>query len=349
MFRFANPEYLYLLLLIPLLIGLFVYSTYRQRKRLEMFGDLELLKDLMPNVSWIRPQIKFYITLLALLLIIFVLARPQFGSKISSVKRQGIEAIIALDVSNSMMAQDVQPNRLEYAKMMLSKLIDGMTEDKVGLIVFAGDAFVQIPITSDYVSAKMFLSSITPKLVPRQGTAIGGAIDLAMRSFGEENKDKSRTIIVFTDGENHEDNAVGAAAEALERGISVNVVGMGRPEGVPLLIENTMSFRKDKEGNVVVSKLNETMCQQIAEAGNGMYVRADNSNTALRALQKELAKMSKSEIETKVYSEYDEKFYIFAWIALFLLLLEFYILNRKNKELNRLNFFDKDIFKKKRK
>ena len=285
--------------------------------------------------------------LTALILIVFALARPQFGAKLSTVKKQGIEAIIVLDVSNSMLAQDVQPNRLENSKMILSKLIDNMSDDKIGLIVFAGDAFTQIPITADYISAKMFLSSISPNMVARQGTAIGTAIDMAIHAFGEENNKIARTIIVITDGENHEDDAVGAAKLAQEKGISINVIGMGKSEGAPIPIPGTMSFRKDKEGNVVVSKLNETMCRQIAEAGGGIYVRADNSNVAWKALEKEINRMSKSDLETKVYSEYDEKFFIFAWIAFFLLLIEFYLLNRVNKELNKFNFFEKGIFKKK--
>lgn len=285
--------------------------------------------------------------LTALILIVFALARPQFGAKLSTVKKQGIEAMIVLDVSNSMLAQDVQPNRLENSKMILSKLIDNMSDDKIGLIVFAGDAFTQIPITADYISAKMFLSSISPNMVARQGTAIGTAIDMAIHAFGEENNKIARTIIVITDGENHEDDAVGAAKLAQEKGISINVIGMGKSEGAPIPIPGTMSFRKDKEGNVVVSKLNETMCRQIAEAGGGIYVRADNSNVAWKALEKEINRMSKSDLETKVYSEYDEKFFIFAWIAFFLLLIEFYLLNRVNKELNKFNFFEKGIFKKK--
>ena len=248
--------------------------------------------------------------------------------------------MIVLDVSNSMMAQDIQPNRLERSKLILSKLIDDMVDDKIGLIVFAGDAFVQLPITTDNVSAKMFLSSINPNLVPRQGTAIGTAIDLAIQSFGPNESEAGRTIIVITDGENHEDDAVGAAKLAHEKGITVNVVGMGTPEGTPIPVGGTMSFRKDKDGNVVVTKLNETMCRQIAEAGSGIYVRADNSNTALKVVSGQIGEMQKGNLETKSYAEYDEKFYIFVWIALFLLVIEFYVFNRQNKALNKIKWFD---------
>ena len=319
---------------------MFVYVTYQQKIRLREFGNPDLLKRLMPNASIIRPQLKFYTLMVVLVLMIVALARPQFGSKLQTAKKQGVEAMIVLDVSNSMMAQDIQPNRLERSKLILSKLIDDMVDDKIGLIVFAGDAFVQLPITTDNVSAKMFLSSINPNLVPRQGTAIGTAIDLAIQSFGPNESEAGRTIIVITDGENHEDDAVGAAKLAQEKGITVNVVGMGTPEGTPIPVGGTMSFRKDKDGNVVVTKLNETMCRQIAEAGSGIYVRADNSNTALKVVSGQIGEMQKGNLETKSYAEYDEKFYIFVWIALFLLVIEFYVFNRQNKALNKIKWFD---------
>ena len=340
MFRFANPYFLYLLIVVPLLVAMFVYVTYQQKIRLREFGNPNLLKRLMPNASVIRPQLKFYMLMVVLVLMIVALARPQFGSKLQTAKKQGVEAMIVLDVSNSMMAQDIQPNRLERSKLILSKLIDNMVDDKIGLIVFAGDAFVQLPITTDNVSAKMFLSSINPNLVPRQGTAIGTAIDLAIQSFGPNESEAGRTIIVITDGENHEDDAVGAAKLAHEKGITVNVVGMGTPEGTPIPVGGTMSFRKDKDGNVVVTKLNETMCRQIAEAGSGIYVRADNSNTALKVVSGQIGEMQKGNLETKSYAEYDEKFYIFVWIAFFLLVIEFYVFNRQNKALNKIKWFD---------
>lgn len=340
MFRFANPYFLYLLIVVPILVAIFVYATYQQKIRLREFGNPDLLNRLMPNASIIRPQLKFYMLMVVLVLIVVALARPQFGSKLQTAKKQGVEAMIVLDVSNSMMAQDIQPNRLERSKLILSKLIDDMVDDKIGLIVFAGDAFVQLPITSDNVSAKMFLSSITPNLVPRQGTAIGTAIDLAIRSFGPNESEAGRTIIVITDGENHEDDAVGAAKLAQEKGITVHVVGMGTPEGTPIPVGGTMSFRKDKDGNVVVSKLNEAMCRQIAEAGSGIYVRADNTNTALKAVLGQIDEMQKGNLETKSYAEYDEKFFIFVWIALFLLVIEFYVFNRQNKALNKIKWFD---------
>lgn len=347
MFRFAHPEYLFLLLLIPVLIGVFVYTTIQKHRRIKQFGNPDLLAELMPNVSVVRPQVKFYIQLIAIILVIIVLAQPQFGTKMEKEKRQGIEVMIALDVSNSMMAQDIQPNRLEKAKQVLSKLVDDMTNDKVGLVVFAGDAYTQLPITVDYVSAKMFLSSISPKLVPRQGTAIGSAIDLCIKSFGEKSE-AGRTIILITDGENHEDDAVGAAKLALNNGIVLNVIGMGKPDGAPIPVEGTMSFWKDKDGNVVVSKLNEEMCKNIAIAGGGNYVRADNTNAAYKIISKNLDKIAKSDIKTQVFSDYNEQFQSFALFALLLLVVDTFVFDRRNKRLSRLKIFNlKEKFVKK--
>ena len=339
MFRFAHPEYLFLLLIVPLLVGLFIYTRIQIKRKMQIFGDPELLATLMPNVSFLRPRFKFYMQLTAVVLMIVVMAQPQFGTKEEKQEKKGIEVMIALDVSNSMMAQDIQPARLDKAKMVLSKLVDGMTNDKVGLVVFAGDAYIQLPITADYVSAKMFMSSISPALVPRQGTAIGSAIDLCIKSFGEKT-DVSRAIIVITDGENHEDDAVGAAKLAAENGIAVHVVGMGKPEGAPIPVDGTMSFWKDKEGNVVVSKLNEEMCRNIAAAGSGTYVRADNQNSAYRIISKELDNLAKSKIETRVFSDYNEQFQSFALLALILLFFDSFIFDRRNKRLSKLRIFD---------
>jgi len=339
MFRFAHPEFLFLLILIPVLILVFIFTNIAKSKNLRKFGSPELLAQLMPNVSFVRPKLKFYFQLFAILLLILVLAQPQYGTKVENSKRKGIEVIIALDVSNSMMAQDIQPNRLEKAKQVLSKLIDGMNDDKVGLVVFAGDAYTQLPITADYVSAKMFLSSISTQMVQRQGTAIGSAIDLAIKSFGGKSK-ISRSIIVITDGENHEDDAIGAAKLAVDNDIIVHVIGMGKTDGAPIPIPGTMSFWKDKDGNVVVSKLNEQMCKEIAIAGKGLYVRADNSNNAFKVINNELDKLSKSDIKSSVFSEYNEQFQSFAIMALVILLIDFFLFERKNKRLTKFKIFD---------
>ncbi|MEG1998493.1 MAG: VWA domain-containing protein, partial [Bacteroidales bacterium] len=302
MFRFANPQYLYLLIIIPIIWGVYLYGEYRRRKNLKLFGNEGVLSPLMPDVSKYRPGLKFFLQQFALILIIFVIARPQMGAKLETIKKQGVEIEVVLDVSNSMMARDINPSRLEKAKMMVSKLVDELSNDKMGLIVFAGDAYTQLPITSDFVSAKMFLSTINTKMVPTQGTSIGRAINLAANSFTQD-ETVDKAIIVITDAENHEDDAVGAAADAVKRGIRVDIVGIGTTAGSPIpLGEMSNDFYKDMEGNVVITKLNEQMGQDIARAGNGIYVSADNTNSALRAITSEVRKMKKSDMESKSYS-----------------------------------------------
>ncbi|MCD8194410.1 MAG: VWA domain-containing protein [Tannerellaceae bacterium] len=338
MFRFAHPEYLYLLFILPVLVVFYIYAIILKRKAIKKYGNPSLLAELMPEVSYKRQNLKFWMLFAAITVMVFVIAGPQFGSKIQTVKREGIEIMVCLDVSNSMLAEDVSPNRLEKSKQMLSRLTDGFTNDKVGLIVFAGDAFTQLPITSDYISAKMFLSSIHPSMVSVQGTAIGAAINLAVRSF-TPNEASSKTIILITDGENHEDDAIRAATLAAEKGISVNIVGMGDPKGSPIPIDNNNNYMRDKDGNVVITRLNEQMCQEIAAAGKGMYVRADNTNGALKALQTEIDKMNKSELDSKVYSEYDERFQTLAWIVLILLIADFFTLDRKNRIFSKVKLF----------
>ena len=338
MFRFAHPDFLYLLFILPALVVFYVYVIIRKKRAIKKYGNPELLAELMPEVSLKRQRFKFWLLFGAITMVIFIIAGPQFGSKLETVKRQGVEIMVCLDVSNSMLAEDVAPNRLSKAKQMLSRLTDGFQNDKVGLIVFAGDAFTQLPITSDYISAKMFLSSINPSMVSTQGTAIGAAINLAARSF-TPNETTDKAIILITDGENHEDDASAAAKAAQEKGIHVNIVGMGDPKGAPIPIDGSNNYMKDKEGNVVITKLNEQMAQEIAAAGNGMYVRADNTNSALKALQKEIEKMNKTDLDSKVYSEYDEQFQIFAWIALFLLIADFMTLDRKNRVFRKVKLF----------
>ena len=335
MFRFEEPAYLYLLLLLPLLAVFYLYSNYRKRKAIRRFGDPVLMAQLMPDVSKYRPDVKFWLIFVAIGLFAVLLARPQFGSKLETVKRKGVEVIIALDISNSMLAQDVQPNRLERAKRLISRLVDEMENDKVGMIVFAGDAFTQLPITSDYISAKMFLESINPSLISKQGTAIGAAINLATRSFTPQ-EGVGRAIIVITDGENHEGEAAKAAAE---KGIQVSVLGIGLPDGAPIPVEGTNDFRRDRDGNVVVTRLNEAMCQEIAKDGKGIYVRVDNSNSAQKAINQEINKMAKSDVESKVYTEFNEQFQAIAWIILLLLLAEMLILERKNPLFKNIHLF----------
>ena len=338
MFKFAYPNALFLYIPLLLIVALFLYASYKRRSDLRKYGSPELLGAMMPEASRHRPQLKFWLTFAALCFMVLLLARPQFGTKIETVKRQGIETVIALDISNSMMAQDVAPNRLERSKNVLSRLVDGFEDDKVGLIVFAGDAFIQLPITNDFISAKLFLESISPSLITRQGTNIKAAIDMATRSFTPR-EGVGKAIIIITDGENHEGGAVEAAKAAAEKGMMVYVMGVGTPEGAPIPEGRGNDFRRDKEGNVIVTKLNEQMCQEIAAAGNGVYIRIDNTGNAQKILQKEVDKLAKADLDTAVYSEHDEQFQVMAWIAFVLLLLEMLLMVKKNPRLKDIRLF----------
>ncbi|MGC9150740.1 MAG: vWA domain-containing protein [Microbacter sp.] len=339
MFQFAQPDYLFLLLIIPAIWGLFIYSRMMKRKNINRFGNPELLKALMPNYSASRPVVKFYLLLVALVFVILALARPQFGTSTQTVKRHGIQVMFAVDVSNSMMANDVTPSRLDVAKQLLSSLFNKLTQDQIGIIVFAGEAQVQLPITSDNIAANMFLSNISTTMISRQGTAIGSAIDLAIKSLTSNSK-AGKAIVLLTDGENFEDNAVEAAKLAAKKGIMVDVVGVGTPQGSPIPIPGTMSYMKDQQGNVVVTHLNEEMCKEIAAAGKGIFVRADNTNTALKAVTASLNQLASAPIENQVYTSNDEQFANLAWLAFFLLLIDLVILERRNKWINRFKWFE---------
>ncbi len=340
LFRFANPEFLYLLLLLPVMALFFILEIYRRKRAIRKIGELKLVYDLLPELSSSRPVIKFINIMIAVAAFIIMLARPQFGSKIEDVKKQGVEVIIALDVSNSMLAEDIQPNRLTRAKQAISRLVDNLENDKIGLIVFAGDAYTQIPVTTDYVSAKMFLSSIGPEMVPKQGTSIGAAISLGIRSFspGEE---KSKAMIIITDGENHEDDPASAAEEASEKGIVIHAIGIGSEQGVPVPVVTggKRDFLKDVDGNTVITRLDEEILKKIALSTNGNYVRANNSNIGLDEVYGEIGKMKKQELESTMYTEYNDQFQIFAAIALFFLILEFIIMDRKNRKLANIRLF----------
>jgi Ca-activated chloride channel homolog len=341
MFQFAHPKYLMLLVFIPVILGIFILARYLRNRALKSFGDSNLVQGLMPEASVARPWVKFFIALSALALAIIALAGPQFGTKLKDVKRKGIEMVIALDVSNSMLSEDITPSRLENAKRAISKLIDELHDDKLALIVFAGDAYVQLPMTSDYSAAKMFLANITPDLVSNQGTAIASAIELGMKSFspGEE---KNKALIIITDGENHEGDAVAMATKANEAGIIIHTIGMGLPNGAPIPTYNKngqRDYRTDNQGSVVISKLDETTLKQVAAAGGGKYIRANNTKTGLSALFDELNQMQKVEMESKIYSEYEEQYQYFLGFAILFLFIEFIILQKQNKKLNAIKLF----------
>ena len=340
MFRFESPIYLYLLVLIPLLALIRFLSYRNQKKRLRKFGEPSLLKALMPDVSRFRPSVKFWILQGALALLIVMLARPQMGTKINHEKRVGIETIIAMDISNSMRAEDIVPSRLDRSKMMLENLVDHFTNDKIGLIVFAGDAFVQLPITSDYVSAKMFLSSIDPSMIASQGTDIARAIEMASHSFTQE-EGIGKAIVVITDGEDHEGGAVEAAEAAKKNGMRVYVLGVGSTQGAPIPVPGTGNYMQDNTGNTVMSALNEDMCKQVAQAGGGAYIHVENNSAAQEQLDNELDKLAKKETSTAVYSEFDEQFQAFGVLALLLLILEICIFDRRNPLLKHVSLFGK--------
>ena len=323
--RFANPEYLYLLLLFPAVILLFLYSNYRRRKNLNSYGNPQLLKKLIPGTAVLRNRITFWFTFFALALIVVALARPQFGAKKETVTTRGVEVVVALDISNSMLADDISPNRLEKAKRLISRIINRSGENKVALIVFAGEAFVQLPITDDFISAKMFLESITPSLIARQGTDIGAAIDLAAKSFTANDK-IGKAVIVITDGENHEGGAEEAAMRAAEKGINIFMLGIGTEKGGRIPVEGKNEFMRDNEGFVVVTKLNEEMAGNIAKAGKGTYVRVDNTNNAQTIIENELDKLQKDDVKTEVYTKYREQFEVIAILVFLLLVSEMVII-----------------------
>lgn len=337
MLRFEDPIYLWMLLIIPILV-LVRFIVWQKRKRnLRKFGEPSLLKEMMPDVSKYRLTIKFSLLLSAITILIFMIARPQVGSKISHEKREGIEVLIALDISNSMLAQDVIPSRLEKSKLLIEDLVDHFTNDKVGLVVFAGDAFVQLPITNDYVSAKMFLQNINPSLITTQGTDLARAISLSQSCFTQR-EHIGRAIIVITDGEDHEGGALEAAREAYKKGINVFILGVGTSKGAPIPDGNG-GYLKDNSGQTVLSALNEQMCQQVAKAGNGVYIHVDNTSDAQERLNKELSKLQSGILDTVVYSEYNEQFQIFGIILLLLLIVETILLESRNPLFKKINLF----------
>jgi Ca-activated chloride channel family protein len=341
MFRFEREIFLYFLTLIPLFYLLFFILRKKRDKMLAKFGEVKLINALVVDASKYKPWLRFSIAMLIFASILFTLANPQIGSKVSEYKRKGIDVIVALDISNSMMAEDIKPNRLEVAKRTISKLIDKMQNDRIGLIVFAGDAFVQLPLTTDYSAAKLFLSVIEPDLIPVQGTAIGKAIELAINNFKTDDKVK-KTLLIITDGENHEDDAVGMAEKAAKNGFTVFTIGMGSLNGAPVpLYRNgkNVGFIKDRNGSIVTSRLNPDLLRQIASAGGGDFILAGNNEAELSDLINELAGFEKKEYKTRLFTDYDDKFQYPAAFALLLLLIDFFLSNRANRFVRKINEF----------
>lgn len=328
MFRFNDPIYLWLLLIIPILVIVRLILWRQRKKKFKKVGQIKLIKSLMPDVSRVRPSLKFAILLFAISLTIIMLARPQIGTSISNEKRNGIETIIALDISNSMMAEDVVPSRLEKSKLMVENLINHFTNDKIGLVVFAGDAFVQLPITSDYVSAKMFLQDISPSLIATQGTDIAKALNISMNSFTQA-EHVGKAIILITDGEDNEGGATEAAEKAKKSGINVFILGVGSSKGSPIPI-NGGGYLKDRRGQTVMTALNEQMCRDIARAGNGAYIHVDNNNDAENTLDHKLSVLQQGETNNLIYSDYNEQFQAIGIIIILLLITDVCIRESKN-------------------
>lgn len=343
MIQFAHKDILWFLLAAGLMIvGYMLYWDHRKHSMMKL-GDNALLEELMPEASGWALHWKFLLLFTGTVLLIIAASGPRIGSRLQEVEHKGREIIIALDVSNSMLAEDIKPSRLERSKQMINRMVDRMSNDKIGLIVFAGDAYTQIPITDDYPSVKMFLSGAGPDMVSKQGTAIGSAIHLAVRSFSSDEDERmagesvpSKAIVVITDGENHEDDAVGEATRAADKRIKVYTVGLGDPNGVPVpLSPGSSATRRDRDGNVVVSKLNEKLLKEVAAEGRGAYIPGDRINSLID----ELDKLERAELKTRVFAEFAERFQYFAGFALLFLLLEFFIRSRKNRFLLRLNLF----------
>lgn len=337
MFRFENPDILYFLFAIPIFILIFIYTLTYKKKILNNYATTNLLNQLLKDYSPIKPIVKFSIWMLIFASLIIALANPQIGSKVEKVKREGIEIMFALDVSNSMLSNDIQPSRLERAKSMLNKLIDGLISDKVGLVVFAGDAFLQMPLTTDYSAAKLMVSTANTDLIGNQGTAIGQALELCKNSFSKDKK-VSKVILLISDGENHEDDAVQMAKEISKQGIQIYTIGMGTPNGGPIPIGNN-SFLKDRDGNIVITKLSAELLTEIADVGKGKFIYGSAKFSEIESFLKEVAKLEKKEIEDIVYTDYDSKFYIFLWIALSLIIIDFLVLERRSPLLSKLTIF----------
>ena len=342
--RFEHPEYLYLLIVIPVLVIIYILFRVSQKRRFERFAKLEMREQLVPSYSARRANFKFIVFLLMISCVIMALANLQSGSKMEEVKREGIDLYLAVDVSNSMNAEDIVPSRLERSKQAINKLISDMKGDRIGVIVFADKAFVQLPITTDYSAAKMFLSTINTSLVASQGTAIAEAINLALKSFPDEAH--SRAIVIISDGEDHEnDAAVKASQEAAKQGVHIYTIGMGLADGAPIPEYNQYGhqtgYRKDRNGNTIITKLNEPMLQQIAAAGNGLYVRASNSNVGLEKIYEDINKLDKTEIDAKVFTDYEDQFQWFVGAAIVLLLIEVLISSGKKGWEKKFNIFEK--------
>jgi Ca-activated chloride channel homolog len=340
MFRLAHPFALYLLLAIPVFIMLYILAQISKKKAFAAFGDWPLLVRLMPDYSGSRGTLKLILLLFAWALLVMGIADPQTGSKLEKIKRKGIDLVFTLDVSNSMLAQDIAPSRLERAKQAIARLLDNLENDRVGLVVFAGNAYVQMPITTDYSAAKLFLANINPGMLPTQGTAIGDAIETSVSCFGKTKQ--SKAIILITDGENHEDDAVAAAHSAASSGIRVYTIGMGLPDGAPIPIYNSgmqIGYKKDRQGNTVISRLDDNLLKEIADAGKGVYIRANNSQAGVKEVFDQINSLEKVEYDSRIFSDYEDRYQFFLLGALLVLVVELLISEKKSRLAGKLKIF----------
>ena len=334
-------KYFYFLLIIPISVALFVVGRIIREKMLARFGEKSLLSRLMPDYSNVRPILKLILWNIAMIILTIAMANPQIGTKLVKAKQKGIDMMICLDVSNSMLAEDVKPNRLENAKLAIRKLVEQLQGDRIGIIVFAGKAYIQLPITSDYAAAEMFINNINTRLIPTQGTALAQAISMAKASLQSETR--SKAIILITDGEDHEGDVLTEAEKAAAEGIRIYTIGIGTPEGSPIPIVNEKGeitgYKKDAQGNTIITRLDEITLQKVASTGQGIYIRAQNTNQALRKIFEEINKLEKTEFDTQLFSEYESWYPYFLWIAFVLLVLEMLIPARKSHWAKRINLF----------
>jgi Ca-activated chloride channel family protein len=344
MFQLENKYYLIALILLPLFLLIYGLTVRWRKKTMAVYGEQEVIKKLMPDISVNKRFAKFVLYVIAFGFLIIGIVNPRIGTKLENVKRKGADLMVCLDVSNSMKATDLSPNRLEKAKMALSKLIDKLNGDRIGIIIFAGEAYVQLPITTDYAASKMFLESINSEMIPTQGTNIGAAIDLSMESFGKD-EGKNKAIIIITDGEDNESNGIRAAQTAADKGVAIYTIGMGSPDGAPIPIYVNGAregFKKDKAGNTIVTRLNEQTLREIATAGGGSFVRASNSDAGLNVVLNAIDKLEKKQFESKMYSDYEDRFQVFIFITFLILLIETFISERKSKLYKRLNLSENE-------
>jgi len=348
MIRFGHSEILYLLWIVPALVFLYWYIQKNQNKLLEKFADAKLHKVLFPERSSFKSAIKFGVFLIALTVLILGVSNPQIGTKIEDVKQVGIDVYILLDVSKSMAAEDVKPNRLEKARFEISKLIQKLEGDRIGLIVFSGQAYVQFPLTSDYSAANLFLNAVDFNSVPQPGTNIGSAFELALKSFRYDDGTK-KAIVIITDGEDHEGNIEAALSEANSKDVSVYAIGFGSQTGTPIPVYNEsgtqIGYRKDNQGQIVLTRLDEQTLKNIADKGNGKYYRGSNSQDELDNVYEDLAKIQESEYGSKKVTEYEDRFFYFIFPAILLLIAEFMMTSKRTKWIDKLEQIRKGEFK----